>query len=195
MNGALSATPATSPIGVDSVGDRFGRGGGEGMIRFPLVTRLATPVITNDIARVAMSELMRKNVAITPLTAPTPTPTSTPKHPETMATMRRSLADSYLARGLSKEAVAPAYRRVVADRERALGPDHVDTTRARYSLGAAYLRTGKAVAAERAYEQAQAGFEWCSAPGTRIRCAIARSLRWSTASSGGTATPARGGGG
>ena len=48
------------------------------MIRFPLVTRLATPVITNDIARVAMSELMRKNVAITPLTAPTPTPTSTP---------------------------------------------------------------------------------------------------------------------
>ena len=48
---------------------------------------------------------------------------------------------------------------MVADRERALGPDHLDTNRARYSLGAAYLRTGKTVAAERVYEQAQAGFE------------------------------------
>ena len=71
---------------------------------------------------------------------------------------RQCLADSYLASGLSKEAVA-AYRRVVADRERAVGPDHLDTTRARHGLGAAYLRTGKSVAAERAYEQAQAGFE------------------------------------
>jgi tetratricopeptide (TPR) repeat protein len=48
---------------------------------------------------------------------------------------------------------------VVADRERALGPDHLDTNRARYSLGTAYQQTGKTVAAERVYEQAKAGFE------------------------------------
>ena len=59
---------------------------------------------------------------------------------------------------MAKEAVA-GYKRVVADRERALGPDHLDTTRARYGLGAAYLRTGKTVAAERVYEQARVDFE------------------------------------
>jgi tetratricopeptide (TPR) repeat protein len=78
-------------------------------------------------------------------------------------TTRRGLADAYLAGGLAKEAVA-AYKRVVADRERALGPDHLDTIRARYSLGAAYQRTGKTVAAERVYEQARVGFEQVLGP-------------------------------
>ena len=53
---------------------------------------------------------------------------------------------------------------MVADRERTLGPDHLDTTRARYRLGAAYQRTGKTVAAERVYEQARAGFEQVLGP-------------------------------
>ena len=48
------------------------------MIRFPLVTRLARPLMTKDMASVAMSELIRRNVAITPLTSPTASPTATP---------------------------------------------------------------------------------------------------------------------
>ena len=35
-------------------------------------------MITNDVASVAISELIRKNVVITPLAAPTPMPTMTP---------------------------------------------------------------------------------------------------------------------
>ena len=105
-------------------------------------------------------------------------------------TTRQCLADSYLASGQAKEAVS-AYKRVVADRERALGPDHLDTNRARYSLGAAYQRTGKTVAAERVYEQARVGFERRSAPVTPMRCAAARSLPGCTVSWDGTATPAR----
>ena len=48
---------------------------------------------------------------------------------------------------------------MVADRERVLGPDHLDTLRARNNLGAAYQKTGKPAAAELACEQAWAGFE------------------------------------
>jgi len=48
------------------------------MIRFPLVTRPASPPTTKDIPSVAISELMRKNVAITPLTSPTARPTAMP---------------------------------------------------------------------------------------------------------------------
>ena len=48
------------------------------MIRFPLVTRLASPPTTNDMASVAISELIRKKVTITPLTSPTTSPTATP---------------------------------------------------------------------------------------------------------------------
>ena len=48
------------------------------VIRFPPVIRAAAPVITNDIASVAIRELIRKNVVITPLTAPTPMPMRTP---------------------------------------------------------------------------------------------------------------------
>ena len=70
---------------------------------------------------------------------------------------------------------------MVADRERVLGPDHLDTTRARYSLGVAYQRTGKTVAAERAYEQAQAGFERALGPRhpdtLRNRAELARAYR------------------
>ena len=70
---------------------------------------------------------------------------------------------------------------MVADRERALGPDHLDTIRARYSLGAAYQRTGKTVAAERAYEQARAGFEQVLGPRhpdtLRSRAELARMYR------------------
>ena len=73
-------------------------------------------------------------------------------------TTRHGLADSYLASGRSKEAVA-AYKRVVADRERVLGPDHLDTLTARNNLGAAYQETGKTAAAELACEQAWAGLE------------------------------------
>ncbi len=40
--------------------------------------RLASPPITNDIARVAISALIRKNVATTPLTTPTTRPTAIP---------------------------------------------------------------------------------------------------------------------
>ena len=48
------------------------------MIRFPPVTRLARPPITKDMASVAISELIRKTVAITPLASPTASPTATP---------------------------------------------------------------------------------------------------------------------
>ncbi len=36
------------------------------------------PLITNDMASVAISALMRKNVATTPLTTPTASPIATP---------------------------------------------------------------------------------------------------------------------
>ena len=92
-------------------------------------------------------------------------------------TTRQGLADSYLAGGMPKEAVS-VLKRVVADRERVLGPDHLDTVRARYSLGAAYQRTGKAVAAERFYEQARLGFERLLGPrhpdALRSRAELAR---------------------
>jgi tetratricopeptide (TPR) repeat protein len=73
-------------------------------------------------------------------------------------TTRHRLADAYLASGQVKDAIA-AYKRVAADRERALGPDHLDTARAQNSLGTAYQRAGKTVPAERAFEQARSGFE------------------------------------
>jgi tetratricopeptide (TPR) repeat protein len=71
-----------------------------------------------------------------------------------------------------------AYKRVVADRERTLGPDHLDTVKAWHSLGAAYQRTGKTVAAEGLYEQARAGFEQLLGPrhpdALRSRAELAR---------------------
>ena len=95
-------------------------------------------------------------------------------------TTRQGLADSYLASGRAKEAVS-AYKRVVADRDHTVGPDHLDTVRARYSLGGAYQRTGKTVAAERIYEQAQAGFERVLGPlhpdTLRSRAELARVYR------------------
>ena len=48
------------------------------MIRLPPVTRLARPATTNDIASVAISELIRKNVVTTPFTSPTTSPTASP---------------------------------------------------------------------------------------------------------------------
>jgi len=70
---------------------------------------------------------------------------------------------------------------VVADRDHTAGPDHLDTVRARYSLGDAYQRTGKTVAAERIYEQAQAGFERVLGPlhpdTLRSRAELARVYR------------------
>jgi hypothetical protein len=48
------------------------------VIRFPPVISAAPPVITNDAASVAISELIRKNVVITPLAAPTAMPMMTP---------------------------------------------------------------------------------------------------------------------
>ena len=70
---------------------------------------------------------------------------------------------------------------MAADRERTLGPDHLDTIRAWYSLGAAYQRTGKTVAAERVYEQARAGFERVLGPRhpdtLRSRAELARVYR------------------
>jgi hypothetical protein len=48
------------------------------MIRLPLVTRLARPPTTNDMASVAISELIRKNVVITPFASPTASPTPRP---------------------------------------------------------------------------------------------------------------------
>ena len=48
------------------------------MIRFPPVTSAAMPVTTNDMANVAISELIRKYVAMTPFTAPTAMPTAMP---------------------------------------------------------------------------------------------------------------------
>ena len=80
---------------------------------------------------------------------------------------------------------------MVADRERALGPDHLDTIRARYSLGAAYQRTGKTVAAERVYEQARVGFEQVLGPRHPDALRARAELALVTASWGGTATPAR----
>jgi len=95
-------------------------------------------------------------------------------------TTRQGLADSYLAGGLAKQAVS-AYKRVVDDRERALGPDHLDTIRARYGLGAAYQRTGKTVAAERVCEQARIGFDRVLGPrhpdALRSRAELARVYR------------------
>jgi tetratricopeptide (TPR) repeat protein len=67
---------------------------------------------------------------------------------------------------------------VVADRERVLGPDHLDTNRARYSLGTAYQQMGRTVAAERVYEQAKLGFERTLGPrhpdALRSRAQLAR---------------------
>ena len=48
------------------------------MIRLPLVTRLARPPTTKDMASVAISELIRKNVVITPFASPTASPTARP---------------------------------------------------------------------------------------------------------------------
>ena len=76
---------------------------------------------------------------------------------EPLGSCERVSQPAPLASGRAKDA-ASAYKRVVADRERALGPDHLDTIRAQYRLGAAFQRTGKTVAAERAYEQARVGF-------------------------------------
>ena len=68
------------------------------MIRFPPVTSAARPVITNDIASVAISELIRKNVVITPLTAPTAMPTTTPTTiASTGLTGHRDLGRDHLA--------------------------------------------------------------------------------------------------
>ena len=48
------------------------------MIRLPWVIRLAIPAITNEVASVAISALIRKYVAITPLIRPTSRPTRMP---------------------------------------------------------------------------------------------------------------------
>ncbi len=42
------------------------------------MTSEASPPTTNDMASVAMSELIRKNVATTPSASPTPRPTAMP---------------------------------------------------------------------------------------------------------------------
>ena len=100
-------------------------------------------------------------------------------------TTRQCLADSYLASGQAKEAVS-VYKRVVADRERALGPDHLDTIRARYRLGAAYQATGKTVAAERSTSRPESASSGSLGPATRMRCAAARSWPGCTTSWAGT---------
>jgi len=50
------------------------------------------------------------------------------------------------------------YKRVLAERERVLGPDHLDTIAARGSLGATYHSAGRMADALKLYEQTREGY-------------------------------------
>ena len=67
------------------------------------------------------------------------------------------LATSYLAGGQAKDAIAQ-YKRVLADRESALGPDHLDTLHARGSLAAANFAAGRMSSALQLFEETCAGY-------------------------------------
>jgi hypothetical protein len=62
------------------------------------------------------------------------------------------LADAYLAADRAGDAIAQ-YKRVLADQECALGPDHPDTLVARASLAAAYDAVGQMGAALPLHEE------------------------------------------
>ena len=65
---------------------------------------------------------------------------------------------AFLAHGKAKDAIS-LYKRALAAREQALGPDHPDTLNARASLAAAYDDAGRIGDALREYQQACAGCE------------------------------------
>ena len=73
-----------------------------------------------------------------------------------MAT-RQHLGDASLAAGLPKDAIS-CYKRVLADRERVLGPDHPDTIAARGNLAAANFSAGRMAAAVQLYEETCAAY-------------------------------------
>ena len=68
------------------------------------------------------------------------------------------LADACLANGKYRHALSE-YRRTLADRERALGPDHLDTIATRAALGSACHAAGRMAAAIRFYEETRADYE------------------------------------
>jgi hypothetical protein len=59
------------------------------------------------------------------------------------------------------------YKRTLADREKILGPDHLDTIGSRVSLGSAYQSAGKMTSTMQLYEQASAGYERVLGPDHR----------------------------
>ena len=77
--------------------------------------------------------------------------------PRTLAARLR-LAGACLAAGKTKDAIAQ-YKRVLAGREQALGPDHPDTLAARAGLAAAYDAAGQMGAALQEHQEACAGYE------------------------------------
>jgi len=79
------------------------------------------------------------------------------------ASIRASLATAYRVAGRLKEAVA-ACERVLADRERLLGPDHPDTVTARGNLAFAYRTAGRLKDAIPQYERAAADRERIAGP-------------------------------
>ena len=81
-------------------------------------------------------------------------------------TTRQPLAETYLAEGRVKDALSQ-YKRVLADRERVLGRDHLDTIAARGNLGSAYHAAGRMASAVRLYEETGPVTTRCSAPITR----------------------------
>ena len=76
---------------------------------------------------------------------------------ETLTT-RQGLADALLADDRIKDAIS-AYKKVLAGRQRVLGPDDLDTIRTHATLGSSYHTAGKMAAAVHSYEQARSGYE------------------------------------
>ena len=53
----------------------------------------------------------------------------------------------------------PSYKRTLADRERVLGPDHLDTIAIRAALGSAYHSAGRMARAVQLHEETRAAYE------------------------------------
>ncbi len=99
---------------------------------------------------------------------------------------RTSLADAYRGAGRTKEAIG-AYERVLADRERVLGPDHPDTIAARGNLGYAYRSAGRLKEAIPQYERVVADRERLLPADHRDTLAARAILAPSTSRGGGCA--------
>jgi tetratricopeptide (TPR) repeat protein len=73
------------------------------------------------------------------------------------------IGNLYLDRGKPKEA-EEMYQRALADREKALGPDHPSTLDTVHNLGVLYVNQGKLIEAEEMHQRALAGKEKALGP-------------------------------